>query len=451
VKPIRRRRRDSGVESALQTSLAAQARHAPSGDGLPERILAAVDAPPSEVLEPRRRRVSWALPALAAAAAVAAVAVGISVVDGSGHPALPAAQRSPGLDQQHRASPTTPLTVHPTVPSRPVPVGGLRQVRVRDLTFAGTDDGWALATADCPSGSGRCTVLLRTRDGVHWRRLSQVPFRYPAVAHLRFATDRVGYAFGPSAFYLTSDGGHTWQRAPGGAVALETLGGNVIRVTSPHTGCPGPCNVGVETAAVGSTSWLRTVAPGGLHPSNEVAGVQFARSSADAYLLVTANPAGGANRATSTLFRSTDAGRTWNSVGEPCPQTSGENDSVAVAAGADGVVSVLCERRLGAHHSQVVTSTDAGSSFRAQHGVVPFPYSSILAGDPNTVLIAAGIQGAARSTDGGASWQRIPQLPGGITFVGFENSQVGRVAAQHGRSVWTTRDGGRSWTPVNFP
>jgi photosystem II stability/assembly factor-like uncharacterized protein len=276
------------------------------------------------------------------------------------------------------------------------------------------------------------------------------PFRYPEVVHIRFATDRVGYAFGPSAFYVTGDGGRTWQRQPGNAIALETLGGNVIRVTSSHSGCPGPCDVGVETAPVGSTAWTRTVAPGGLHPPNEVAAVQFARSQSDAYLLITANPAGGAGRATSTLFRSVDAGRTWTSVGEPCPQSSGENDSVAVTAGTDGVVAMLCDHRLGAHHAQVVASSNGGASFTAQRGIVPFTYPSLLSGDPNTVLVAACSGAAARSTDGGVSWQRMPQLPGGITFVGFENSQVGRVVAQHGRSIWTTRDGGRTWAPVRF-
>jgi photosystem II stability/assembly factor-like uncharacterized protein len=178
--------------------------------------------------------------------------------------------------------------------------------------------------------------------------------------------------------------------------------------------------------------------------------VQFARSKTDAYLLMTANPAGGASRETSTLFRSTDAGRTWSSVGEPCPQSSGESDSVAVAAGADSVVSVLCMHRLGTHYAQLLTSSTAAGSFLAQGAIVSFQAPALLAGDPNTVLIAADERAALRSTDGGASWQRLPQLPRGITFVGFENSQVGRVVAQHGRSIWTTRDGGRTWTPVYF-
>jgi hypothetical protein len=33
---------------------------------------------------------------------------------------------------------------------------------------------------------------------------------------------------------------------------------------------------------------------------------------------------------------------------------------------------------------------------------------------------------------------------GDVGFVGFESAQVGRVVADGGRSIWTTRDAGRS-------
>jgi len=456
----RRRPIDSSVERALRASLAAQARQAPSGAGLPERILAAVDSPQPEPLEPPleppRRWVGWALPAVAAAAAVAAVAVGISVIGNSGNPGAPAADR----DHSHRfggnlhsstfAVPTHVITPPSTPTTTATETAGLRQVRIIDLTFVGSNDGWALATAACPTG--RCTELLRTHDGTHWSRLAAPSFRFPAVAHIRFANDGIGYAFGPSAFYVTNDGGRTWQRQPGGALALETFNGNVIRVTSPQSGCPGPCNVSTEVVPIGSTAWTSVPLTAGQDRGTGIAavGVYLSRGGDDAYVLATQNPAGGAQNETSTLFRSTNNGGAWSRRSEPCPQRGGEVDSTAVAAGAQGDVAVLCVARSGTGRAFVAVSRDAGARFASAGVPLPVRYPTLLAGDARTVLAAAGPSGLAVSRDGGATWQLAPDVPGGITFVGFENSQVGRVVAQHGRSIWTTRDGGRSWTPVTF-
>lgn len=463
----RRRPVDSSVERALRASLAAQARQAPNGSGLPERILAAVDSPPPELLEQPRRWVGWALPAVAAAAAVAAVAVGISVVGNSGKPGVPTADK----DHSHRFGgnlhgSTLAVPTHVTTPpstgtaSAPESVG-VPNVRVRDLTFAGTNDGWALATATCQTG--RCTELLRTHDGTHWSRLAAPPFRYPAVAHIRFATDAIGYAFGPGGFFMTTTGGRTWQRQPGGALALETLDGNVVRVIAHGTGCPAYCHVQVETAAIGSPTWTVAPIPESVPNSLGGYGISFARGGSDVYLLSLGHPAGGSSRAYSTLYRSTDDGHTWQSMGEPCPQVTREVDSLVIGAGMGDRVSVLCMTRQ-PHYGRlfVATSTDAGSHFTA-HGLLPKSLTNAvfgapdttLVGDPSTVLALAGIDGGAGpalllSDDGGATWQLARDVPGGVTFVGFENSQVGRVVAQHGRSIWTTRDGGRTWTPITF-
>ena len=47
--------------------------------------------------------------------------------------------------------------------------------------------------------------------------------------HIRFANQSIGYAYGPDALYMTTDGGTNWVRQAGmGADALETLSGNVV-------------------------------------------------------------------------------------------------------------------------------------------------------------------------------------------------------------------------------
>jgi photosystem II stability/assembly factor-like uncharacterized protein len=271
----------------------------------------------------------------------------------------------------------------------------------------------------------------------------------PCVEHIRFATDEIGYAFGPSAFFMTTNGGASWQRERGaGAIQLETLDQNVIRVTGRDSGCPGPCVTGIQTSGVGSTDWT----PAGFQPDQSfVKDVLLARGNGGyAYLLVTRNPAGGSSDATSTLDRSSDLGATWHSGREPCPQTGGEVDSTSIAGGGQGRVAVLCVTRQAPYRYRVATSVDAGAHFAAQPGEIPAPVApTMLTGDPETVLVAAG-NGMARSLDGGQSWQRVHDVTGQIGWVGFESQQVGRAVSADGTTIWTTRDGGATWHPASI-
>jgi photosystem II stability/assembly factor-like uncharacterized protein len=268
---------------------------------------------------------------------------------------------------------------------------------------------------------------------------------YRCVSHIRFADKDIGYAFGPKAFLMTTDGGQHWSQQPGGALFVETLDNNVIRVTGSASGCPGPCNVQVETSDIGSTTW--TAADLGNLPA--VWNLDFARGGSDAYLLIGGHSAGGAPNGRSTLYLSADDGRTWTRSGEPCPQTSQEIDSTAIAAGGGDRVSVVCMVRQAPQRWYVATSNDAGAQFTAQPGTVPAATASLLSGDSTTVLVTAGT-GLARSTDGGRTWHPVPSVTGKIGFVGFESKTVGRAVSSDGRTIWTTRDAGKTWTPAAF-
>jgi photosystem II stability/assembly factor-like uncharacterized protein len=81
--------------------------------------------------------------------------------------------------------------------------------------------------------------------------------------------------------------------------------------------------------------------------------------------------------------------------------------------------------------------------------VIPAATADTLTGDPATILVAAGT-GLSRSTDGGRSWAAVPDVTGRISFVGFESDRVGRAVADDGRTIWTTRDGGASWTKAGL-
>src|SRR5690606_13371169 len=148
------------------------------------------------------------------------------------------------------------------------------------------------------------------------------------VEHLRFATDRIGYAFGQGALYLSGDGGRTWQRQSGGALALETLDGNVIRVA---TTCLPGCPMSLQTAAVGSTEW-RPANPATISPGMRPGGA-LVRSGRAASLAVFGHAAGGASNATTKLYLSGDDGAHWSARGEPCPQ--GGDSTAAGSAGVE--------------------------------------------------------------------------------------------------------------------
>ncbi|MBE7189354.1 hypothetical protein [Jatrophihabitans endophyticus] len=471
---------DTPVESALRRSLAGHAFDTPDADELTRRILAAAEDEPEHLAAAGSRRPirderpdrgpwkTWGLPLVAAASVAAIVGVGLGIAAYDNHQ---------GHGQQ--AATRVPSTAHATVTTTqtvtaPAPApsasgsgtSGLTNVKILDLTFYGTNDGIALASAHCLSGPGRCTALLQTTDGSTWTATGgdgRLGFDVKGdhvgcpvsrcVDHIRFASASVGYAYGPGAFFMTTDGTN-WHREPGGAAALETLDNNVIRVGPATPSCLPDCAYTVQTAGIGSRRWTTVPLPGGT-PTG--VGVQLSRGGGNSYLLVTRNPAGGSNDATSTLYASSDKGASWTDEDEPCPQgAGGEVDSYQVAAGNGDDVAVLCRDRARGPF-RVAVSTDGGANFTLRSGSLAFAdvartgytdgggaLPGVLAGDASTVLAVAG-QGVSVSRDGGGSWNQAADLTGSFAGVGFENQRVGRAVTADGSQIWTTRNAGRTW------
>jgi photosystem II stability/assembly factor-like uncharacterized protein len=477
-----RARPDEPIEAALRDSLAAHARRGPDPDALTQRILAAVDGPsrlPSPDHPSRGPWRTWGLP-LVAAASVAAIVGGVVALSryhpSSDHPqaatAAPSISAAPTPNPSRPATPSKGIVVAPptsrthapsATSSTPSDTSTLHSVKVVDLTFTGTNTGFALESANCITTTGRCTALETTTNGITWTSHDDTPFDVPGIStgcpaascvdHIRFATDQIGYVFGPDALFMTTDGAQHWKQLSGGADALETLDHNVIRVSTHTEGCPPDCSYTVQTAAIGSDSWTTVSMPGGA-PNGDA--VTLSRGRPNAYLLVGQNPAGGAE-GRSTLYRSTDDGASWIRSGEPCPQYSGEVDSYGVSAGVGDDVSVLCRPRSSSAPWSVATSTNGGASFGVGSGRIAFgavtqtgaSSQSVLAGDPGTVLAVAGA-GVSISTDGGTSWQSAGDVTGRIGFVGFESATVGRAVSTDGRVIWTTYDAGQSWTRTSL-
>jgi photosystem II stability/assembly factor-like uncharacterized protein len=458
------------VEAALRASLTEHARHAPAAGMLAERIIGEVDLlPPARERRWARQWRTWTLPLIAAGsvAAVAAALVGVTQFRHSADhkpPAVPISSIAPAPTPS--ATAPAPRTTEPNPP--PATHAAPKEVTLThfsaiDVTFVGAETGWALGTADCLNGShGPCAAMVRTTDGGGtWHGMKPPPANVPllvcddpCIQHVRFATDQIGYAFGPSALFMTTDGGVNWQRLPGGADALETLDGNVIRVVDQvGGGCVPGCDYNVQIAPIGSATWHNVDLPG-TYDRGSTTGVALVRTGPRAFIEVFGHVSGGGSDATSLLYTSTNDGVNWTRHDEPCPQNSGyEVDSTAITAAADGSVAVLCSPRGASSPDFTAVSSDGTAPF-TPGGSLPANLGGerLLGAASANVQLIASFEALYRTQDAGKTWQSVPAVPGGVEprFIGFESQTVGRVVVGTGESIWRTGDAGLTWTQHTF-
>ena len=374
-----------------------------------------------------------------------------------------------------RTTPTTAGTASTTSTSTTAAPGtGLADASLGDLSWVSATEGWALATRPC--GPAICTVIAHTTDGGrHWQRLpADAPAQLgttvdcshaPCVTNLRFASRSVGYLYGP-ALYMTTDGGLSWHLQPGPSVeALSAAAGHVYRVAYDHTGCPGPCDPLLQDAEAGATTWHSLISH--LDYPGRSGSAQIVASGSSLLVAMYGSQAGPVP-AEATLYRSTDAGLSWQQRADPCSgQGPGgpnqEQDLIDLANAPGGFFAGLCSPHTGSGVF-VMSSTDYGASWHVAGTLPAGTDLSILAAASPTVLAVATGQMAGTgsltaqlviSTDGGQHWSTAAtdnQQTGQASapaWLGFETSTVGRwIGDPHG--IWTTGDGGRHWVRLPF-
>lgn len=136
--------------------------------------------------------------------------------------------------------------------------------------------------------------------------------------------------------------------------------------------------------------------------------------------------------ATGGLWRSRDAGLTWERVQQ-------ENILFPVA-----VVTPSGMRLFGVRANGLASSDDDGSTWRELASPGLYPLASLAATADGTVLVAGGPEGLARSEDGGASWSK---LPFGAQAFAIAVTASGRSIAVVASTTefFRSDDGGRTW------
>jgi photosystem II stability/assembly factor-like uncharacterized protein len=407
---------------------------------------------------------------------VLVVVVLVSTTCSGGHSSSHA--RVPPSSTLSTTAPTLSSDTTTTALAQGIRAAGLE---ITDLSWISATQGWAVGVAStCGSGGSCAAVLLGTVDGGRqWalvettntpadctfgcapssRGASDV---VPTVTNIRFVTDRIGFAFGQT-FTTTTDGGHRWVAQTGRKVAaLEVAGREVIRVSYSHTGCPGPCDWGIDTAAIGSTAWRPVRFP---EPTHNDA-VQLVRSGLnDVYVAFFGNPASGAGTQTADLVVSHDGGRTWTRRSDPCSKDRrGENDSYAIAAAPGGVVVSVCNPR-GQNGGGFVVISDDGSRTYGSALVLPDRVSAddVAITSPGDVFVtsanASGPVGPRlyASHDSGHHWSvAITEAPQPNQNFPTSRGLLKFLDPTHGywlgnnQTLWTTTDGGTHWTPYTI-
>jgi photosystem II stability/assembly factor-like uncharacterized protein len=143
---------------------------------------------------------------------------------------------------------------------------------------------------------------------------------------------------------------------------------------------------------------------------------------------------GGGARA--RVFRSTDRGKTWSVADTPIHAGTGASGifSVAFVDALHGVVVGGDYTKAKEPLDNVALSDDGGRTWRLARGPLPPGYMSAVTYVPGTrgrTLIALGLAGTAKSSDGGESWTMIDSVA--YNSVAFATPDAGWAVGPRGR------------------
>jgi hypothetical protein len=223
---------------------------------------------------------------------------------------------------------------------------------------------------------------------------------------------------------------------------------------------------GIWTSTDGGTNWIDR-APSGLPHIQAWQAVASDSTGTNLVAVVSVfhdTPVDDPASYSGDVWTSTDSGATWNDNTTSGPAHGQE--WTAVASDASGTRLIAGTKSLGTSGAPgaVWTSTDAGVTWTnrtaAQAGMGTQSWKTVASDAVGKNLVAGGPgSGIWASTDGGAAWtDRTPVDPNNIFQASFTNgveswwsiasdvTGTHLVAAVASGDIWTSTDGGASWT-----
>jgi photosystem II stability/assembly factor-like uncharacterized protein len=331
----------------------------------------------------------------------------------------------------------------PTNPSGFIPLA----TGIESWTWVSDEHGWVLLRRPC--GEAVCPRLRETTDG--GRTWKTRPTPAARVSGVRFADAKIGWLFGPSLFE-TRDGGATWTRVPAVRVRqVEASDGLAMRVTEHDPNCAYfsyGCPEDVDGKALDARTWDR------IHKQFFVP--SLIRQGGDTYVVSIPNGAGGGE---THIEHSGTAGKTWTAINDPCPSAPAGSRGASVSAAPAGVLAVLCASVTEPGTASAIrVSTDRGRTFGPALALPTVPSTglpTLAAGSAGNLAVAYSdvrTAGVVVTNDGGKTWHTMLQpsiRPSAASTyppsLGWQDANTARVSFNTD-AIWTTHDGGRSWT-----
>ncbi|HVF06756.1 MAG TPA: YCF48-related protein [Frankiaceae bacterium] len=366
------------------------------------------------------------------------------------------ATASPTVTTTPTKKPTTKPTAKPSPTATPSPAKtGLPQAggpaptafSPADFSFIGANFGWALGR-DC--GSAPCTakVARTTNGGRTWHALPALKNVKSgeddgdSVRAIRFGNQNDGWIFGPT-LYATHNGGQSWKQIPtdGDVVALEQTRGTTWLVVSSCEA--GGCKLSLWTAPSSSDSFtLRSVIPG--TDANE-----------KTYQLVRAGSAhgwvSGWGNGDSEILRTTDGGKTWQQVANPCKTQGNYRQRLSRYDTQHLWLVCASDAESDTQVSSVYHSSDAGSHWGSKNaGPKNAAPTDLQAFGARQLGVLATTEGLLRTNDGGITWRTVVPSTGDFGFGKVETIDFTNGWALGFGAIHYTRDRGLTWGKYVF-
>ena len=316
-----------------------------------------------------------------------------------------------------------------------------------DFSFNGGTFGWALGS-DC--GTAPCTskVARTTNGGRTWHALpalKNVKYGEDAgnsVRAIRFGNQNDGWIFGPT-LHATHNGGQTWKQIPtdGDVIALEQTKGTTWLVVSSCEA--GGCKLSLWTAPSSSDSFvLRSVIPG--TDANEKT-YQLVRAGS------THGWVSGWGNGDSEILRTTDGGKTWQEVANPCKTQGNYRQRLSRYDTQNLWLVCASDAESDTQVSSVYHSSDAGSHWGSRNaGPKNAAPTDLQAFGAKQLAMMATTEGLMRTYDGGITWQRVIAPVGDFGFGKVETIDFTNGWALGFGAIHYTRDRGRTWGKYAF-